>query len=168
MAQPIPLDLLSLVNFVDPPQQRGTGILRGLRHGTSETANQAHPMGNVETDSRVVYPCTIHHNGRMGGLYTLYAESAAARVEWLQKLQEATGLRSVVQESNKVSGSFRVSHFTDGVAGLRNRAFEFGYLPGPKYHRQPAAIVERGQPVYWQSYLLRAFLSVAAHLVLLV
>ncbi|EJD48095.1 Dbl-like domain-containing protein [Auricularia subglabra TFB-10046 SS5] len=101
--RPIPLDLLSLVNFVDPPQQRGTGILRGLRHGTSETANQTTTGDrSAENDARVVYPCTIHHNGRMGGLYTLYAESAAARVEWHQKLQEATGLRAVVQESNKV------------------------------------------------------------------
>jgi hypothetical protein len=38
----------------------------------------------------------------MGGLNTVYAESAAARAEWKAKLEEATGLRQVVQESNKV------------------------------------------------------------------
>jgi len=54
------------------------------------------------TDSRVVYPCTILHTGRLGGLYTVYAESSQARSEWKEKLQEATGLRKVVQESNKV------------------------------------------------------------------
>lgn len=53
-------------------------------------------------DSRTVYPCTIHHNGRVGGLYTLYAESSGSRGEWKQKLEEAIGLRKVVQESNKV------------------------------------------------------------------
>ena len=53
-------------------------------------------------DARAVYPCTIHHNGRLGGLYTLYAETAQARLEWKAKLEEAIGLRKVVQESNKV------------------------------------------------------------------
>jgi hypothetical protein len=38
----------------------------------------------------------------MGGLNTIYAESSAARAEWKAKLEEATGLRKVVQESNKV------------------------------------------------------------------
>ena len=32
----------------------------------------------------------------------MYAESAQARNEWKQKLDEALGLRKVVQESNKV------------------------------------------------------------------
>jgi len=53
-------------------------------------------------DARAVYPCTIHHNGRLGGLYTLYAETAYARLEWRTKLEEAIGLRKVGQESNKV------------------------------------------------------------------
>jgi len=53
-------------------------------------------------DSRAVYPCTIHHNGRMGGLNTVYAETSVARLEWKAKLEEAIGLRKVVQESNKV------------------------------------------------------------------
>jgi hypothetical protein len=35
-------------------------------------------------------------------LYTLYTESQQARLEWKQKLDEAIGLRKVVQESNKV------------------------------------------------------------------
>lgn len=38
----------------------------------------------------------------MGGQHILYAESAQARNEWKQKLDEALGLRKVVQESNKV------------------------------------------------------------------
>lgn len=32
----------------------------------------------------------------------MYADSAQARSEWKEKLQEAIGLRKVVQESNKV------------------------------------------------------------------
>jgi len=38
----------------------------------------------------------------MGGLNTVYAESSSARAEWKAKLEEAIGLRTVVQESNKV------------------------------------------------------------------
>ena len=53
-------------------------------------------------DARAVFPCTIHHNGRLGGLYTLYAESAQARLEWKAKLEEAIESRKVEQESNKV------------------------------------------------------------------
>ena len=53
-------------------------------------------------DARAVYPCTIHHNGRLGGSYTLYTETSQARLEWKAKLEEAIGLRKAVQESNKV------------------------------------------------------------------
>ncbi|KAF8075167.1 CNH domain-containing protein [Lyophyllum atratum] len=103
--RPIPLDLLTLVNFTDPPTQRSTGILGGLRgERHADRANSAMPGISPEsaTDSRSVYPLTLHHNGRMGGPYVLYAESAQARNEWMSKLEEALGLRKVVQESNKV------------------------------------------------------------------
>ncbi|KAG7094177.1 hypothetical protein E1B28_007786 [Marasmius oreades] len=125
--RPIPLDLLTLVNFTDPPTQRGAGLLRNLRgerHNTNtgdssanllrtgdtsmttinnNVSGSSNPTGTlVATDSRSVFPCTIHHNGRMGGAYILYAESAQARMEWRIKLEEAMGLRKVVQESNKV------------------------------------------------------------------
>lgn len=70
-----------------------------------------------------MFPCTIHHNGRLGGNYILYAESAQVREEWKQKLEEAMGLRKVVQESNKVfevetlsSDTFLVPSITSGQA----------------------------------------------------
>src|SRR4051794_8915828 len=79
-AQPIPLDLLTLVNFTDPPQQRGKGILGGLRGGQGAHADQSASAGGYnaspEADARAVYPCTIHHNGRLGGVWTVYAETA--------------------------------------------------------------------------------------------
>ncbi|KAG9313170.1 hypothetical protein JVU11DRAFT_6624 [Chiua virens] len=104
--RPIPLDLLNLTSFLDPPTQRSTGILRlglGNRHGDPggpTTPGSGAPDSAV--DSRLVYPCTIHYSGRLGGLYTLFTESPQARAEWKQKLEEAIGLRKVVQESNKV------------------------------------------------------------------
>lgn len=104
--RPIPLDLLTPVNFTDPPTQRGTGLLRNLRGGErhADTPNYAAPGASPEVvnDPRSVYPLTLHHNGRLGGPYILYAESSQARNEWKQKLDEALGLRKVVQESNKV------------------------------------------------------------------
>ncbi|KAJ6607025.1 CNH domain-containing protein [Mycena sp. CBHHK59/15] len=101
--RPIPLDLLTLVNFTDPPTQRGTGLLRNLRgdrHDPNNTLASATPES--AGDSRAVFPWTIHHNGRLGGPYILFSESAQARSEWKQKLEEALGIRKVVQESNKV------------------------------------------------------------------
>ncbi|KAF8809527.1 hypothetical protein BYT27DRAFT_7187842 [Phlegmacium glaucopus] len=103
--RPVPLDLLTLVNFTDPPTQRGAGILRNLRggerHGEPGTANPG-LSPETATDSRSVYPLTLHHNGRMGGPHILYAESLQIRNEWKKKLEEALGLRKIVQESNKV------------------------------------------------------------------
>ncbi|KAJ7065216.1 CNH domain-containing protein [Mycena amicta] len=97
--RPIPLDLLTLVNFTDPPTQRGTGLLRNLR-GDRGGGDGTVPESSA--DARSVYPCTIHHNARVGGSHILYAETAQARAEWKEKLEEALGLRRVVQESNKV------------------------------------------------------------------
>ena len=95
---------MTLANFTDPPTQRGTGLLRGFggnKGGDSQT-NTPGLTPEAATDSRVVFPCTILHTGRLGGLYTVYAESAQARTEWKEKLEEAVGLRKVVQESNRV------------------------------------------------------------------
>ena len=106
IVQPIPLDLLTLANFNDLPVQRGNSILRlgrSERHaGDTGTPTGVAASPDTSTDSRLVYPCTIHHNGRLGGLYTVFAESAQTRSEWKQKLEEAIGLRKVVQDSNKV------------------------------------------------------------------
>ena len=97
-----------MVNFSDPPQQRSKGILGNFRgNNAANQHSEVIPNGGTNgpeiSDVRVVFPCTIHHNGRMGGLYTLYAESADARSEWKRKLEEALALRSVIQDSNKVS-----------------------------------------------------------------
>jgi hypothetical protein len=97
---------LTLPNFTESATQRSTSILRlGLGGGNKHTEGGPSPGSGVPdsaSDSRLVYPCTIHYNGRLGGLYTLYTESQQARLEWKQKLDEAIGLRKVVQESNKV------------------------------------------------------------------
>ncbi|KAL0567587.1 Rho guanine nucleotide exchange factor [Marasmius crinis-equi] len=103
--RPIPLDLLTLGNFPDATVQLWTGLMSGLRgserHADSPGAAPAN-YPNSAGDSRPVYPLTLHHAGRMDGPYVLYTESAQARTEWKAKLEEALGLRQVVQEVNKV------------------------------------------------------------------
>ena len=101
--QPILLDLLTLVNCNDPPIQRGTGLLRGLRGGLGEavTPNSSGASPDTANDSRYVYPVTLHHNGRIG-VHLLYAESQQARMEWKTKLDQALVSRRVVRDSNKV------------------------------------------------------------------
>ncbi|KAI6112968.1 CNH domain-containing protein [Pisolithus sp. B1] len=106
--RPIPLDLLNLASFNDPPIQRSTSILRLGLGSNKHTDDRGTPsaLGSGVPDSagdpRFLYPCTIHYTGRLGGIYTLFTESQQARAEWKQKVDEALVLRKVVQESNKV------------------------------------------------------------------
>jgi RHO1 GDP-GTP exchange protein 1/2 len=72
--------------------------LRGGERGEGSSASGPDSAG----DSRAVYPCTLYHNGRLGGLYTLYADSAQVRTEWQEKLNHALTMRKAVQENNKV------------------------------------------------------------------
>ena len=110
LVQPITLDLLTLATFTDPPTQRGGRLLTFGGGGKKEVDGQAQNVNSpaagaspdAVNDGRAVFPCTIHYDGRLGGLYTLFAESSQARLEWKAKLEEAIGLRKVVQESNKV------------------------------------------------------------------
>jgi hypothetical protein len=93
---------------MEPPILRNTGLLRPRTRTVMSAAGDNNNMltglnaGDGVTDNRYVYPIHIHHNGRTGGIHTVFAESAQARVEWRGKLEEALGLRKVVQESNKV------------------------------------------------------------------
>ncbi|KAF9779315.1 CNH domain-containing protein [Thelephora terrestris] len=105
---PILLDLLSLGSFTDPPTKGGEGPLyvdheRGAGdQDKTVSPNAAGGSPRVIDGTLVVYPCTVHHKGRLGGLSTLFAESAQARLEWKAKLEEAIRLRRIAQESNKV------------------------------------------------------------------
>ena len=103
--QPIPLELLTLVSFSESPQQRSSSLLGNFRGGRNTQHADGPPNGEraEQVDSRLLYPCSIHHSGRVGGHYHLFAESAQARSEWERKLHEAVVLRKAVQEANQVS-----------------------------------------------------------------
>ncbi|KAG6830360.1 hypothetical protein H0H87_008366 [Tephrocybe sp. NHM501043] len=101
--RPIPLDLLSLVKFTDHPTHRGSTSGRNHRSAASSASVSSNSGGQSESgDPQTLYPFTIHNNGRNGGPWLLYTDLSSSRVEWRQKLEEAIGLRKVVQESNKV------------------------------------------------------------------
>ncbi|KAH9959705.1 hypothetical protein BGW80DRAFT_1366979, partial [Lactifluus volemus] len=107
----------------------GIGLLFEFGGGNGDAAQANTPGVNPEpvTDSRAVYPCTILHTGRLGGLYTL---------------QEAIGLRKVVQESNKVFEVETLSSDTFFVPSMLS-------APGNQY-------VEYRDCVYWEGHLPRA------------
>ncbi len=105
------------MNFKDSPQQRSKGILGFSRGGgggggggvatngrreDDQPTNGGSNSPEAVPDARAVYPCTIHHNGRLGGMWTIYAETAVARSEWKQHLDEAIVMRKVVTDANKV------------------------------------------------------------------
>lgn len=122
--RPVPLDLLTLVNFTDPPTQRSAGLLRGLRGGERNETPISGASPESATDSRYVYPMTLHHNGRAGGPYILYAESSQSRTEWQGKLAHALAMHKAVQESNKVfeietlsADTFLVPSMTTAASG---------------------------------------------------
>ncbi|TCD64248.1 hypothetical protein EIP91_004317 [Steccherinum ochraceum] len=100
-SNPLPLDLITPVNFTEPPRQRATNLRNRLRPGERHDPSTSSPDPEADTRVSLVYPCTVHRDGRFGGIYTMFTESAQARTEWKQKLDEAIGLRRVVQDSVK-------------------------------------------------------------------
>lgn len=88
------------------------------RSDASTSSASSNSGGQSDNGDPLVYPFTIHHNGRLGGPFVIYAESSRSRTEWRQKFEEATGLRKVVQESNKVFEIETLSMHTFSVPPL--------------------------------------------------
>ena len=93
---------MSIADFTEPVVQRNNSILRTLRSNDRQPDTISVVSRSEATDTRGMHPCNLVYHGRNGGPYILYAESTASREEWKFKLEEALGLRKVVQESNKV------------------------------------------------------------------
>lgn len=60
----------------------------------------------MDPPSNDKYPCSICHAGRPEDTYSLFLESAQARLKWWNKLEEAIGLRKIPQAPNEL---FRVN-----------------------------------------------------------
>ncbi|KAH8804048.1 CNH domain-containing protein [Flagelloscypha sp. PMI_526] len=134
--RPVPLDLLTIVSFSDPPTQYSARLLHNVQGGgnthqsvpsgshilLAEFPSNATSSDSQSSDSRFAYPFTLHQSGRAGGTHILFAESAAARTEWKQKLEEALGLRKVLQETNKAFEIDTLSIDTFFLSSVMNRA----------------------------------------------
>lgn len=70
------------------------------------TSNKEDTDGPSETlsDSRTVWPFSISFigQGQLGGQYTLWTDSYAARADWQEKLQHAKVLRTEVNDAGRV------------------------------------------------------------------
>ena len=106
VVQPIPLDLLTLGEFTDPPTKFGGAFWFFCRKKASgPNHNFSSPAGYMKLDgidnAQALYSCTIHYGGRSGGVRILAAESAQERLEWKAKLEQALEMRKATQESNR-------------------------------------------------------------------
>ncbi|KAG8763381.1 hypothetical protein FRC11_004256 [Ceratobasidium sp. 423] len=121
--RPIPIDLMNLIGFNDPAQQRPTRL---FSIGTKHDASPATAGGSGDAqDSRSIFPFGIHYSGRAGGISQFFIDSQTAREEWKQKLEEAIEMRKVVQDSNKV---FELETLSNETFALPK-----GYAPNPSW-----------------------------------
>ncbi|CAE7225248.1 unnamed protein product, partial [Rhizoctonia solani] len=94
--RPIPIQLLNLIGFNDPAQQRSTRLF------SFGTKRDEAPGGSSDTqDLRFIYTFGIRYSSRAGGISQFFTDSLSAREEWKQKLEEAIGMREVIQDSSK-------------------------------------------------------------------
>lgn len=95
----MPLDLLVLGSFTDPPAQRRVGIfnLRREKQKSGDTRSED-PQG----PSHENFPFIIYDLGRQGGQRKLFAETSAAREDWKLRLKETLDLRQFAHKSDQV------------------------------------------------------------------
>lgn len=68
----------------------------------------------AQYDSRTVWPFTISFigQGQLGGQYTLWTDSYAARAEWQERFQHAKVLRTEVNDATRV---FEMTPLSEGT-----------------------------------------------------
>lgn len=97
--KPIPMELLQM-------QEATEGFSIGLRNMSSTYTNTSlgSPTSTLPSSSPfgTSYPIMFQHLGRHGADYLLYAESAAARVEWKEKLVEAKAMKEMADIDKRI------------------------------------------------------------------
>lgn len=101
--RPIPVEMLELSGFSESSISRSIGL------------SNFHI--SRERESRDFWPFTVSHVGGKVEPLTLFVPSKDARNEWKTKLEEAIGLRTAVQDANKV---FEPHTLSDDVFALPN------------------------------------------------
>lgn len=93
--RPIAVEMIQLIGFRDAPVSRSIGLSNF--HLRSDREN------------RDLFPFTVAHLGGKIEPLTLYVSTKEARDEWYAKLNEAIGLRTAMQEANKVFEALPIS-----------------------------------------------------------
>ncbi|KAH9961195.1 hypothetical protein BGW80DRAFT_1255935 [Lactifluus volemus] len=125
----LPLGLLTLANFTNPPTQRGIGLLCGFGGDKGDAAQVNTPGVNPEsvTNSHPVYPCAILHTGRLGGLYSVYTESTQAWSDWKESFRKRLGCGLSGVEQGVQSRDAQL-HIRSAVHGLGNELQHHGII----------------------------------------
>ncbi|GAA95255.1 uncharacterized protein L969DRAFT_58178 [Mixia osmundae IAM 14324] len=110
--RPLPLEMLVVSGFTEPPVSRSTGFsLRAITGGTDRSTPQ--PGYTPATgDERLVYPITFRYLGRHGGTFVLFVDSPTQRADWQSSLTEATRARELMCDQTKVIEPFVMSDQT--------------------------------------------------------
>ncbi|RCH97324.1 hypothetical protein CU098_001366, partial [Rhizopus stolonifer] len=98
--KPIPMELLHL-------QEATEGFSIGLRNMSSTYTSTSNPLSpnTISSSSSPFgssYPILVQHLGRHGADYLLYAESAAVRVDWKEKIVQTKAKKEVDQIDKRV------------------------------------------------------------------
>lgn len=93
--RPIPMELLHM-------QEATEGFSIGLRNMSSTYTGQSPTTLLPSSPFGVSYPILIQHLGRHGADYLLYAENAASRVEWKEKVVEAKAMKEMADMDKRI------------------------------------------------------------------
>ena len=115
----MPLDLLRVENGdTSTRARRRSSIFFGKDDATISYLSEP----GAPTNHRGTFPFTITHEGRLGGSYTLYADTEETRSTWRSKLEEAIQLR---QQSSRI---FKMKTL-NRESFLMRTGVSSGYLP---------------------------------------
>lgn len=117
--RPIPMELLHI-------QEATEGFSIGLRNMSSTYSGSVNSTNSPTTmylpsssPFGVSYPIALSHLGRRGADYVLYAENAAVRLEWKEKVVEAKAMNEMAQIEKRV---FEIRSLSDTTfAGSSNQ-----------------------------------------------
>lgn len=103
--RPIPMQLLHM-------QEATEGFAMGMRNMSSTYTTQSGTTTTLPSSSPfgVSYPILLSHLGRKGADYLLYAESAAARLEWKEQVVQA---KSKLETANSDKQVFEIRTLSD-------------------------------------------------------
>lgn len=99
-----------------------------LQHSTTTTTGLTSPTGGLVSTSsnNSSSPMLIHHLGRHGGDYLLFAESSEVRMTWREKMVEAKAALEQAYPDNQVFEIRTLSDTTFAGSGAHNQAFNHG------------------------------------------